>query len=162
MKSKSFRAWLIAVGCLLLGACNYDFPLTDQPTRKIDARLVGDWVAQNKEDNKEELLQVRRLDDSTYVIAMDHDLFRAFHSDFAGTALLSVQNLQPGTDDRKYVYFAWQLSADGDHLSLKGVSNKVVPEDTQTRAAAQRLIKANLANPNLYGDELQFTRKSSR
>ncbi len=152
----------LVVACLLVSGCLYDFPLTAAPTRKIDPRLVGDWVAQDKDSQKEELLKVRRLDDSTYVVALDNDLYRVFHSDLAGTAFLSVQNLQPGPDDRKYVYFVWQLSADGDHLALKGVSNHVVPESTKTRADAQHLIQANLANPKLYGDELLFTRKSSR
>ncbi len=162
MKLPPVLAWLVAVTCACLGGCNYDFPLTAKPTRPVDGRLIGNWVAANKDDPKEEIMSVRRLDDSTYVVVMDHDLYRAFHSDFAGTAFLSVQSLQPGTDDRKYVYFGWQLSADGEHLSLKGVSNKVVPEETKSRSDAQRLIKANLANPKLYGDEMLFTRKTPR
>ena len=159
MNPRFILAWLVAVACACLSGCNYDFPLTAQPTRPVDERLIGNWIAANKDDAKEEVLSVRRLDGSTYVVAMDHDLYRAFHSDFAGTAILSVQYLQPGTDDRKYVYFVWQLSANGDHLSLKGISNKVVPEETKSREDAQRLIKANLANPKLYGDEMLFTRK---
>jgi hypothetical protein len=104
-------------------------------------------------------MSVRRLDDFNYVVALDGDVYRAFHSDFAGTAFLSVQNLQPGGNDRKYVYFVWQLSADGAQLSLKGVSTRVVPEETKGRAALQKLIHANLANPKLYGDTLVFTPK---
>jgi hypothetical protein len=158
MKTKS-RLFLLLATSLALTACNYDVPLTEKPTRKIEERLLGNWVAVDKDDNKEMLMSVRRLDDANYAVALDGDIYRAFHSDFAGTAFLSVQNLQPGSDDRKYVYFIWQLSADGAQLSLKGVSTRVIPEETKDRAALQKLIQANLANPKLYGDTLIFTPK---
>lgn len=159
----NIRSALAALAtCLLLTACNYDVPLTKQPTRKINARLLGNWATVDKDDHRELLMSVRRLDDSNYVVAMDGDIYRAFHSDFAGTAFLSVQNLQPGGDDRKYVYFAWQLSTDGMQLSLKGVSTRVVPEETKDRAALQKLIQTNLANPKLYGETIVFTPKKPR
>jgi hypothetical protein len=153
---------LLAAAGLALTACNYDVSLTPKPTRQIDARLLGDWVAVDPDDHKEMLMGVRRLDDSTYIVILDGDAYRAFHSDFAGTAFVSVQNLQPGDSDRKYTYYWWQLSADGTQLSLKGVSTRLVPEDTQGRAALQKLIKANLTNPALFGDLLTFTPKKPR
>lgn len=159
MKIKFSCARLLLAACLLFSACNYDDALTEKPTRKIDERLLGNWVAVDKDDNKEMLMSVRRLDDFNYVVAMDGDVYRAFHSDFAGTAFLSVQSLQSGSDDRKYVYFAWQLSADGARLSLKGVNTRVIPEETRGRAAIQKLIKTNLANPKLYGETLVFDPK---
>jgi hypothetical protein len=38
-------------------------------------------------------MRVRRLDDSTYVVYYDGDLFRAYHSDIGEMALASVQDL---------------------------------------------------------------------
>ena len=111
----------------------------------------------DKDTKNEEHLSVRQLDDTTYVVTFDGDIYRVFHSDFAGTAFVSVQDLN--ADNRKYVYFTWQLSADNTQLTLVGVSNKVVPETTKDRGAIQKLIKANLANPALFGDPLTFTRK---
>jgi len=150
----------MAASALLLAGCNYDVPLTAKPTHKIDARLLGDWTVVDKESQKEEHLSVRALDDNTYVVAFDDDIYRAFHSDFAGAAFVSVQDLN--ADNRKYVYFTWQLSADNTQLTLQGVSNKIVPESTKDRAGLQKLIKANLANPALFGDPLTFSRRNSR
>ena len=140
----------------LLAGCNYDVALTATPTRKIDERLVGDWLGG---DDGKDVMSVRQLDDSTYAVAMDHDIYRAFHSDFADTAFVSVQSLQSNRDHGKYVYVTWALSADGDRLTVRTVSIKVVPEETKDRAALQKLIKANLANPALFADPLVFTRK---
>lgn len=152
-------ALAVALAAFALTGCNYDFALTEQPTQKVDVRLIGNWVAVDKDNGKQESMQVRRLDDTTYVVAFDEDIYRAFHSDFAGQPFLSVQNLQPGGDERKYLVMTWALSADASQLTLRTVSIKVVPESTKDRVALQRLIQANLANPKLCGDPLIFNRK---
>ena len=157
MKSKPFRAALLAVTCLLLFGCDYDFPLTAKPTHKVDPRLVGDWAPVEKEEAKDEVMHVRDFDGSAYAVSMDKDVYRAFHSDFAGTAFLSVQDLN--SDSRKYLYFSWSLSEDGNQLSLRGVDTKIIPDTTKTAADAQRLIKQQLKNPHLFRDEIRFTRK---
>jgi hypothetical protein len=157
MKTKSALTWLCAVATVLLAGCNYDVALTDKPTHPVDARLVGEWLGG---ENGKDIMSVRQLDDATYVIAMDHDIYRAFHSDFADTAFVSVQSLQPNSDHGKYVYVTWALSPDGNQLTVRTVSVKVVPEETKGRDALQKLIQANLANPALFADPLVFTRKS--
>ena len=152
MKPKFSFASLLAATALLLAGCNYDVSLTAKPTHKVDARLLGVWLGG---DEGKDPMVVRSLDDSTYVVAMDDDLYRAFHSDFAGTAFLSAQEL----NGRLYLYLTATLSTDGRQLTLRTVSTKVVPESTKGRAALQKLISANLANPQLLGDPLVFTRK---
>jgi hypothetical protein len=153
----AFAAMLLAAGFFLTG-CNYDVPLTAKPTRKIDPRLIGDWVAVDKDSKEEEMMYVRKLDEVTYVVSMDKDIYRAFHSDFAGTAFLSVQDLN--NSDRLFVYLTYGLSSDGKQLSVFTVNTKVVPEETKGRSALQKLIKRQLANPKLYNEPMEFTRKS--
>jgi hypothetical protein len=159
MKTKPALLGLLGAIGLLAAGCNYDFALTAQPTRPVDEHLIGNWTAVDKDNGKPESMQVRRLDDSTYVVAFDDDIYRAFHSDFAGQPFLSVQNLQPGGDDRKYLVMTWALSPDASQLTLRTVSTKVVPEATKDRSALQKLILANLANPKLFSDPLIFARK---
>ncbi|HEY0864200.1 MAG TPA: hypothetical protein VGD97_08855 [Lacunisphaera sp.] len=156
MKTKSALCWLLGLAGLLLAGCNYEVALTAKPTRKIDEHLLGVWLG--GEDGKDTMV-VRRFDDSTYVVSMDDDIYRAFHSDFAGTAFLSVQDLN--SDSRLYLYLTAVVSADGNQLTLHMVSPKVVPEETKGRAALQKLIKANLANPRLLGEPLVFKRKKT-
>lgn len=153
MKIKLFPVGFIAAAAFLLAGCNYDVPLTARPTRNVDERLLGVWLGG---DDGKDTMVVRSLDDATYVVAMDRDLYTAYHSDFAGTAFLSVQELNHG---RLYTYLTATLSADGQQLTVRTVSPKVVPEATKSRAALQKLIQANLANPALFGDPLVFTRK---
>jgi len=151
-------AFLTAIG-LLLSSCNYDFPLTAKPTQKIDSRLLGDWVAVDKDNQKEMLMLVREQDDSTYLVVLDDDNYRGVHTDFANTAFISVQPMNPS--NRKYVYFSWRLTPKGDQLTLRPVSTAVVPETTRSAVEAQRIIKDNLFNPKLFGEALTFTKKNA-
>ena len=151
------RSLFLRLAALFLAGCNYDVALTEKPTRKVDARLLGDWIAVDKDSAKEEAMHVRALDDSTYVVAFDNDIYRAFHTDFAGTGFISVQDLN--ASNRLYLYLTAEFSADSSQLTLRTVSNKVVPDSTKGRPALQKLIQANLANLKLYGDPLVFNRK---
>ena len=83
--------------CILaFSACEYEVPITSSPTRKVQERLLGNWISQ---DGKEHM-RVRRLDDNIYIVYYDGDLFRAYHSDVADTPFVSVQDIN--SEDRKY------------------------------------------------------------
>lgn len=156
MKSQYSIVCILLAACFLINGCNYDFSLTATPSRKIEIKLIGDWVASDAGNKKPDLLHVRQFDDFTFVVSMDNEIYRAFHSDFADTPFLSVQDLNAG--NRKYIYFTWQLSADATRLTLKGIRTDLIPEATKTAAEIQSLIKQNLKSPRLFQDELQFTR----
>lgn len=146
-----------AVALLALAGCDYDAPLTAKPTHAIEPKLLGDWVAVDPDEPKELVLGVRKLDDSTYIAVADADAYRAFHSDFAGLPLLSVQDLN--TKVQKYVMYWWKLSDDGSKLTLRRVNTDVIPDSNKTTADLQQAVKASLSNPKLLDKELNFTRK---
>ena len=140
--------------CLLwFAGCQYDVPITSSPTRKVQPALVANWRSL---DGKEEL-KVRRLDDSTYVLYYDGDLFRAYHSDLGNIPFVSVQDLN--ANDRKYAYIVWKLSDDGNKLSLRNVNDKVIPKETKSSATIVALLMKNAANPELFGEEIEFRKE---
>ena len=100
---------------------------------------------------------MRRLDESFYVIYYDGDLFRAYHSDVAGTPFVSVQDLN--STDRKFAYVIWKLSDDGKRLSLRNVNDKVVPKETKDSAEVVALLNKNARNPELFGEEIEFRKE---
>jgi hypothetical protein len=144
-------AWLVA-GCGLgLGGCDYDSPITAGATDPVDARLLGVWIGADGKNP----LQICRWDDSTYAVAMNNDVFRVHHSAVAGTAFVSVQSLKLG----KYALFGFTLSGDDRRLTLRLLSDKVVPKTHREPAALAARIASNLQNPALYQTELTFVRK---
>ena len=100
---------------------------------------------------------MRRLDDSTYVVYYDGDLFRAYHSDVAKIPFTTVQDLN--STDRKYAYIIWKLSDDGKNLRLRSVNDKVVPKETKDSAGVVALLTKNARNPELFGEEIEFKKE---
>jgi hypothetical protein len=119
----------------------------------VQEQLLGNWVSL---DGKEDM-RVRRLDDSTYVVYYDGDLFRAYHSDVAETPFVTVQDLN--SSDRKYAYVIWKLSDDGRDLRLRNVNDKVVPKETRDSATVVALLTKNAGNPELVGEEIEFKKE---
>jgi hypothetical protein len=155
---RAFSAWrrVTAVAALALAGCIYDVPITGGATRHIDVRLIGDW---SSEDGNEKL-EVRELTGTTYLLLLNGDPFRAFHSDVAGVPFVTVQDLDGR--ERKYAYLKYALSADGNKLTGWAVSSDTVPKSVRTSAEVRRLLRKNLANPGLYvADSLEFVRRSS-
>jgi hypothetical protein len=144
------------VGCLcvlVFSACQYEVPITSSPTRKVQEQLLGNWVSLDGKEN----MRVRQLEDSTYVVYYDGDLFRAYHSDLAEMPFVSVQDLN--SNDRKYAYVVWKLSDDGKRLTLRSVKEKVVPKEIKDSTAVAALLTKNAHNPQLFGEEIEFRKE---
>jgi hypothetical protein len=92
-----------------------------------------------------------------YIVYYDGDLFRAYHSDIADTPFVSVQDIN--SNDRKYAYVIWKLSDDGSHLTLRSVSDKVIPKETKDSATVVAFLTKNAQNPELFGEEIGFSRE---
>ena len=144
---------LVSLCILAFNACQYEVPITSSPTRKVQEQLLGNWVSLDGKEN----MRVRRLDDSIYIVYYDGDLFRAYHSDVAETPFASVQDLN--SNDRKYAYVVWKLSDDGKRLSLRNVSNKIIPKETKDSATVTTLLTKNARNPELLGEEIEFRKE---
>jgi hypothetical protein len=119
----------------------------------VQEQLLGNWVSLDGKEN----MRVRRLEDSTYVVYYDGDLFRAYHSDVAETPFATVQDLN--SSDRKYAYVIWKVSDDGKNLRLRNVNDKVVPKETKDSASVVALLTKNASNPELFGEEIEFKKE---
>jgi hypothetical protein len=70
---------------------------------------------------------------------------------------VSVQDID--SNNRKYAYVTYKLSDDGQRLDLRLVNEKVIPTATKDSVSVQRLLKQNLQNSELLGEEGQFTKE---
>lgn len=149
------KRFFLIVLVVLIAGCDYDVPITSKPTRRIDERLVGNWT---KSDGKEHMT-ARKYDDYHLVVSANGDLFRAYHSDLHGAALITAQDIN--SPDRKYFYLTWELSADGQTLTLRGINDKVIPRTARTSSAVVRSLKANMRNPELLLAPDTYTRDAA-
>jgi len=144
---------VVCLWILAFDGCEYEVPITSNPTRKVQEQLLGNWISLDGKEN----MRVRRLDDTTYIVYYDGDLFRAYHSDLAEMPFASVQDLN--SNDRKYAYVVWKLADDGKHLTLRSVNNKVVPKETKDSAGVAAFLTKNARNPELFGEEIEFRKE---
>ena len=145
---------------LLLSSCIYDAPLTDSPTRKIDERLIGDWVSV---EEKPSVVQVRKFDDTNFVLIDGGNVYRMFHSDFEGINFLSLQNLDTnGSSARKFAFIDYRFEQP-DRVRARAINKNVVPDTLRTSSALQQSVRDHLKDAQLFNkEEIVYTRKSSR
>jgi hypothetical protein len=147
-------AVVAAFALVSVAACGeYAVPITDQPTRKVDRQLIGDWVTPDGID----MIKIRQLTDSTYIVSYNGVFFRAFHSDFAKIPFLSVQELE--TDSRIYSYVTYRLSPDGSKIYLRMVNEEVISDESNESGVIQKLLLKNLQHPALFHSEEEFRRQ---
>lgn len=146
---------IATLSCFTFSGCegDYEVSITSGPTRKVDQRLLGDWMSKDGSDK----MKVRKLDDSVYIVSYNGDLYRAFHSDVGKTSFISIQDIDSAT--RKYAYLAYKLSDDGKRLDLLVVNDKVIPKKTKDPASVRKLLKKNLQHPELFDAKAQFAKE---
>ncbi len=146
-------AAIIVIACsLVLTSCEgtWDVPITEKPTQKIEAKLLGDW----KEKGGNDVMKVRKYDEETYIISFDGDLYRAFHSQTDDLALITVQDIDSAS--RKYVYFVYRLSSDGSALALRPINEKVVLKTAKTPADIRTLLRQHAKDADLFEETGEF------
>jgi hypothetical protein len=146
---------IAVVCCLSVAGCEGDYavPITSGPTRKIDKRLLGNWISTDGTDK----IKVRNLDDSIYIASFNGDLYRAYHSEVGKTSFITTQDIDSA--ERKYAYLAYKLSDDGNRLELRSINTKIIPKETKNSVKVQKLLKLNLQSPELFEDGSQFARE---
>ena len=163
MKGTSIRGlFLFVMLCafvLAQAGFGWDVPITSKPTRKIEAALLGDWFSGNTSERR--LMQVRKIDDFSYLVSGDGHFYRAYHSDIAGVPFLSVQDIDSiDLAGREYFYLTWNLSDGGKRLDVHMVNDDLIPEQTRSSTAVARILRRNVKNPALLKGwyENHFTR----
>jgi len=172
MRMNTRRMAVALVVCFLAASgCKWKAPITKEPTRKVDAALLGTWLsAENKDDDAGDALAVLKCDDSHYVVlSMKIDkkkqevtdavwVFRAYHSDLDRTPFVTVQDITE--KERKYLYYTYKLSKDGKTLTLRVVNDDLVPRDTDSPEAVQKLLRKHAKDPKLFEEEPSSWEKS--
>lgn len=150
-EGKSLHALLALLLCLLVTGCEYDVPVTNEPTGAVDPRLIGEWIG------KDGWIKVRGFDATSYAIFHDGRLYRAWHSAVANLPVVSVQDID--TTRRKFFYLSHAVSDDGQRLTLRVANDTLIPDDTKDAARVRQLFEEHAANPGLFGEAIVYFRQ---
>ncbi len=155
----NLRRFLLLCSAFLITSCVYEFPITVEPARKIDPQLIGNWLAEKPEDD----VEIRKFDDSHYVLRSGGKLYRAYFSEVNGVTFANIQTIDPvEPKERKYWFVAYELLDDGMKLVVRSVNQSVVPEAAKSSQEIEKLIADNLKNPQLFNAEKATYRKRAK
>jgi hypothetical protein len=159
------RNLLIMAACVALAGCEYTVPLVKTPELAIDKSLLGLWQ-RTKEDGQTEQLLVLPLGEREYLVSYpagskDGMFARVCLARVAGLTLAQLQWFgtaagEPPEDNRVYQFAAYSVS--GEKLTIRLLNSDVVKKDV---ASTQELVKAitdNKDNPDLFKQDLVFTK----
>jgi hypothetical protein len=151
---------LAALLFLLLASCIYEAPLTEAPTRKIDERLIGDWVSV---EEKPSVIQIRKFDDTNFVLIDGGNVYRMFHSDFEGINFLNVQNLESdGSSARKFAFIDYRFEQP-NRVRARAINKNLIADTLRTSPAIQQSVRDHLKDAQLFNkEEIVYTRKTER
>ena len=134
--------------------------LRNRQREKSTNDLIGDWVSV---EEKPSVIQVRKFDDSNFILIDGGTVYRVFHSDFEGINFLSLQNLETsGSSARKFAFIDYRFEQP-NRVRARAVNKEVVPESLRTTSELQKSLRDHLKNPQLFNkEEIVYTRKPDR
>jgi hypothetical protein len=148
-----------AAAVMLLAGCPYaaDQPLSDPSSAVPDRVLNGTWRSQDPESHEAFTLTFATFDEHEMVGfgresgAEDKPIsaFRLFVTPIGQETFLNVQELR---DDAQPQWYFARYRVSGDTLSIRLVDDALFGSKSfPTREALQAFIRANLADPRLWG-----------
>ena len=158
---------LAAVFTLILAACTYDAPITEEHSIPIDQALLGLWEPLPRDDqgpgDMEQLLVLKFSDTEYQIINIDGDsvtYFRGYAIEVEGVPAVQLEFL--GDDDgpvdetaeKRYSVASYQL-VNGE-LEVSFLNTDLVDEDLETSEAIRQAFVAHKDDKDLFTNPVMF------
>jgi len=160
-------ALLVLIPILILCGCyESEVPLSNNPTAKVDTRLIRSWIS-IPDDNKDTVisLSLRKFNENEYLVVWkegvngDTIIARGFHTRINNTNIINLQNIESlEKKDRTYVLSKYDFNKEGnlvvnilsdDFAALKGKKFK-------TSKDFNDFVQKNITQKGLFGDSIEF------
>ena len=114
-------------------------------------------------EEKPSVIQIRKFDDTNFVLIDGRNIYRMFHSDFEGINFLSLQNLDTnGSSARKFAFIDYRFERP-DRVRARAINKSVIPDTLRTSSALQQSVRDHLKDAQLFNkEEIVYTRKTER
>jgi hypothetical protein len=151
---------VVVAAALLLSACPFEskVPLGSPDAKKVDARLVGYWVARSPKSDESALVVVLPFNDAEYLIEImaeddKPERYRGFRLDVAGHPFLQLDVLEPKVEPRVFSLARYEFTPD-HRLSVRLIGDKLVPESLASdRQGLLDFVAAHVDDTALYDQE---------
>jgi len=143
---------LLSLLSILFMGCPYTSEVAiDNPSVKIEPKMLGQWESKNSETDK---YSVTKADDYTYNIekksssSITH--YKAYESVLNGTKFLNLWEDSAST--KTFYLYKYELSGSGAKITLKGITDNITEKFTSS-ADLKKFILANMGLSFFYDKE---------
>ena len=165
-KMMKFSALVTALAALVIGACEYDVPITTDHDIPINRSFLGTWEAVPHEDDDKIRLQVLEFSDTEYLVHYfegDESLyFRAYPIKIANTHAIQLEligddkeSIDHDKNDRFMVASVRLLEG---KLEVRTLNTELVSAQLADSQSLKDAFIANIKNPELFNDPGFFRR----
>jgi len=156
---------MIMIACGVLVGCDYTVPLVKNPELGIDAGLVGLWQ-RAKEDGQLEQLLVLPMGKQEYLVAFpagskDAMFARACLCRIADKTLAQLEwfgTAKGNQPESKRVFQFAAYTLVGDKVTIRLLNADLVKKDAQSSAELAKAIADNKDNPDIFRNEMVFSK----
>lgn len=141
----------LAFFIILFSGCPYSAEVAiDQPSIKIDEKLLGKWESKSSSDYT---YTVTKLDDKIYVFEKksassgDVTTYNGFLSDIGGTRFMNIY--EPGSETLTYYFYKVEVSGSGVKTTLTPVTENI-DEKFTTSNELKDFFKKNMVNSYFF------------
>lgn len=160
--------WFVIVAILVMGGCDYPFPLTEEHNISIDPSVLGHWeeVPQGgKAPDPNERMLIFKYTDTEYLVHYPTGkggmYFRGYPIKIEGVSCVQIQLIgdvdgDVKKEDRKYQVVSYALSK--GELEIRTLNTDLVDKDLQDSAKLRQAFLKNKDNKELFKDPGKFRR----
>jgi preprotein translocase subunit SecD len=167
-KSKTMKlsTLVTALAALVIGACEYDVPITTDHDIPINRSFLGTWEAVPQEDDDKIRMQVLEFSDTEYLVHYfegDESLyFRAYQIKIENTHAIQLEligddkeSIDHDKNDRFMVASVRLLEG---KLEVRTLNTELVSAQLADSQSLKDAFIANIKNPELFNDPGFFRR----
>ena len=149
--------------CILLSGCPYETKVPiDNPTVKINPKLIGTWEEQKDHD----VYKVTRQDEFTYAIEeiekeknkVDHNI--AYLSEVNGVTFLNLSENKPSGSEKKYQLYKIEMRGD-DLIRVFPVTENIREQFTSS-GELKKFIGGNKKNSYFFEQAVSLIRTKKK
>jgi virulence-associated protein VagC len=144
----------VLLAAFLFTGCPYSAEVAiDQPSVKIDEKLLGKWEGKSSSDY---IYTVTKLDDKTYQFdkksasSGDVTTYNGFLSEVNGTRFINIYEV--GSDVKTYYFYKVEITTSGAKTTLTPVTENIDEKFTSS-TDLKDFFKKNMANSYFFDKE---------
>ncbi len=164
----SFAKTLIAMGVLLISACDFKVPLSASNIIPIDNGALGIWQLVNEKEGPAEadVVTILRFSDTEYLLQHTSNgssiYFRAYLIDVADRVLLQAEVIGgeqgPPKESYKELFSVITYTIKGDELIFSSLNTELIDTGISSSEVLRDAFIKEKDNPDLFTDQTRFKR----